>query len=55
MLSLQAKVAYCAQFRQSNYAASLRLEGYAVKPDDAKRELSTREAVLKTYQQAART
>jgi Protein of unknown function (DUF2559) len=51
-LSLQAKAAYCAQSRQSNYVASLRLEGYSVKPADAERKLPTREAVLKTYQQA---
>jgi len=51
-LSLQAKAAYCAQFRQSNYAASLRLEGYNVKPADAQRKLPSRAAILKTYQQA---
>lgn len=51
-LSLKAKAAYCAQSRQSNYVASLRLEGYSVKPVDAERKLPTREAVLKTYQQA---
>jgi hypothetical protein len=50
-LSLQAKAAYCAKSRQSNYVASLRLEGYSVKPADAERKLPTREAVLKTYQQ----
>ena len=51
-LSLQAKAAYCAKSRQSNYVASLRLEGYSVKPADAERKLPTREAVLKNYQQA---
>lgn len=51
-LSLKAKMAYCAKMRQSNYAASLRLEGYSVKPSDAVRKLPTRAAILKTYQQA---
>jgi len=51
-LSLQAKAAYCARSRQSNYAASLRLEGYSVKSEDAERKLPTRAAVLKAYQQA---
>lgn len=50
--SLQAKAAYCARSRQSNYAASLRLEGYSVKSEDAERKLPTRAAVLKAYQQA---
>jgi hypothetical protein len=50
--SLQAKKAYCAKTRQSNYAASLRLEGYDVAPADAKRKLPTRESVLNTYRQA---
>jgi len=50
--SLQAKKAYCAKTRQSNYAASLRLEGYATTPADGKRKLPTRESVLATYQQA---
>lgn len=50
--SLQVKKAYCAKTRQSNYAASLRLEGYDVAPADAKRQLPTRESVLNTYRQA---
>ena len=50
--SLQAKKAYCAKTRQSNYAASLRLEGYDVAPADSKRKLPTRESVLNTYRQA---
>lgn len=54
-LSLQAKVAYCAKSRQSNYVASLRLEGYQVVPADAQRKLPTREAVFKKYPQATRT
>jgi hypothetical protein len=50
--SLQVKKAYCAKTRQSNYAASLRLEGYETVPVDAKRQLPTRESVLNTYRQA---
>ncbi|MBE7373599.1 YhfG family protein [Pseudomonas lopnurensis] len=46
-LSLQAKKAYYAKVRQSNYAASLRLEGFDTTPADAKRELPTREAALR--------
>ena len=49
--SLQAKAAYCAKSRQSNYVASLRLEGFIVKPADARRQLPTRAAVLSSYQQ----
>ncbi|UVL59006.1 YhfG family protein [Pseudomonas sp. B21-035] len=52
--SLQAKKAHCAKTRQSNYSASLRLEGFDVTPDDAERKLPTREAVLKAYRQQAR-
>lgn len=47
--SLQAKKAYCAKTRQSNYAASLRLEGYSTTPADAERPLPTRESVLSAY------
>jgi len=46
-LSLQAKKAYYAEVRQSNYAASLRLEGFDSTPADAKRKLLTREAALR--------
>ena len=46
-LSLQAKKAYYAKVRQSNYAASLRLEGFDSSPADAKRKLPTREAALR--------
>lgn len=48
-LSLQAKKAYFAKVRQSNYAASLRLEGFDVTPADADRKLPTRAAVLDAY------
>ncbi|SFU14735.1 hypothetical protein SAMN05216264_1154 [Pseudomonas marincola] len=35
--------------RQSNYVASLRLEGFQVTQADAVRKLPTRESVLSTY------
>ena len=47
--SLSSKVAYYAQMRQSNYAASLRLEGFASTPRDSQRKLPTREEVLQAY------
>ncbi|AGA87408.1 YhfG family protein [Stutzerimonas stutzeri] len=46
-LTLEEKKAYYAKVRQSNYAASLRLEGFNTTPADAKRELPTREAALR--------
>ncbi|MDB6048485.1 MAG: hypothetical protein JWR17_1231 [Pseudomonas sp.] len=48
-LSLDAKKAYCAKTRRSNYAASLRLEGFESTPLDAERILPSREELLKTY------
>jgi len=48
-LSLSAKKAYCAKTRKSNYAASLRLEGFDSTPLDAERPLPSREELLKTY------
>ncbi|QXX95825.1 DUF2559 family protein [Serratia marcescens] len=51
--SLQAKLDYCSKTRRSNYAASLRLEGYEVTPTEAKRKLRTREDVLHTYRKPA--
>ncbi len=47
--SLDAKKAYCAKTRKSNYAASLRLEGFDSTPLDADRPLQSREELLKTY------
>jgi|TARA_Y100001968_G_C18703614_1_gene412418 hypothetical protein len=44
--SLKAKKAYAAKSRQSNYVASLRLEGFDVSRSDADRKLPTREAAL---------
>lgn len=48
-LSLKAKKAYCAKMRKSNYAASLRLEGFDSTPADAERALPSREELLETY------
>ncbi|WP_139317876.1 YhfG family protein [Pseudomonas sp. PA1(2017)] len=45
-VSLQAKRAYCAKARRSNYTASLRLEGFNTTQADAERKLPTREAAL---------
>ncbi|WP_122803038.1 YhfG family protein [Pseudomonas sp. Leaf127] len=47
--SLQAKKAYCAKTRKSNYAASLRLEGFDTTPSDAERPRLSREQLLKIY------
>ncbi|WP_342242892.1 YhfG family protein [Pseudomonas sp. OTU5201] len=47
--SLQAKRAYYAKARQSNYAASLRLEGFDTTPADAERKLPSRESVLSAF------
>ncbi|WP_434680293.1 DUF2559 domain-containing protein [Pseudomonas sp. R1-18] len=48
-LSLHAKKAYCAKTRKSNYAASLRLEGFDSSPSDIERPLRTREEILDSY------
>jgi hypothetical protein len=47
--SLDAKKAYCQKTRRSNYAASLRLEGFESTPLDAERRLPSREELLNTY------
>nr|WP_314533125.1 YhfG family protein [uncultured Pseudomonas sp.] len=44
-LSLQAKKAHFAKTRRSNFAASMRLEGFVPSPDD-EIKLPTREAAL---------
>lgn len=49
--SLQAKKAYFARIRRSNYVASLRLEGFKVGEEDVVRELPSRAAVLRAYRQ----
>ncbi|MBP5105958.1 MULTISPECIES: YhfG family protein [Pseudomonas] len=48
-ISLEAKKAYAAKTRKSNYAASLRLEGFKVSPADAERALPSREELLKAF------
>lgn len=48
-VSLEAKKAYAARTRRSNYAASLRLEGFKVSPEDSECKLPSREEVLKTF------
>lgn len=48
-IDLETKKAYCEKTRRSNYAASLRLEGYDVTPDAALRVLPTREELLRKY------
>ncbi|WP_404415856.1 YhfG family protein [Marinospirillum sp.] len=48
-LSTEAKKAYFAQTRRSNFAASLRLEGYQTQPEDASQTLTSREEILRRY------
>jgi hypothetical protein len=48
-LSIDVKKAYFAKTRRSNYTASLRLEGYQSRPEDATYELPSREQVLRRY------
>ncbi|MBC3362018.1 DUF2559 domain-containing protein [Pseudomonas sp. Z5-35] len=50
-VSLETKKAYAARTRRSNYAASLRLEGFKVSPEDGECKLPSREQVLKTFTQ----
>ncbi|MDX3895931.1 YhfG family protein [Pusillimonas sp.] len=47
-LSLEAKKAYFAKQRRSNYTASLRLEGFKVSSDVGSPQLPTRKAALET-------
>jgi hypothetical protein len=47
--SLESKKAYCARTRRSNYAASLRLEGFESSPADSERRLQSREELLNSY------
>ncbi|WP_109512030.1 YhfG family protein [Pseudomonas ovata] len=47
--SLQAKKAYCAKTRRSNYLASLRLAGFEIGPEDMKRPRLLREELLEAY------
>ncbi|WP_434672407.1 YhfG family protein [Pseudomonas sp. R1-15] len=48
-VSLETKKAYAARTRRSNYAASLRLEGFKVSAHDGEDKLPSREEVLKTF------
>lgn len=48
-ISLEAKKAYAVKTRQSNYAASLRLEAFKVTIADTERKLPSREDVLKFF------
>lgn len=48
-VSLEAKKAYAARTRRSNYAASLRLEGFKVTFSDGECKMPTREEVLKSF------
>lgn len=48
-ISFEAKKAYSVKTRRSNYAASLRLEGFSVQCADAFRELPTKETVVNRY------
>lgn len=48
-LSLEAKKAYAAKTRKSNYAASLRLEGFQMTLADGERKLPSREEVLQAF------
>ena len=52
-LSFQAKKAYYAKVRRTNYTASLRLEGFDVTREDAERPLPTRESVINRYRKKA--
>lgn len=48
-ISVEAKKAYFAKTRRSNYTASLRLEGFSVQRADASRELPTKETLINRY------
>ncbi|MCE0459932.1 MULTISPECIES: YhfG family protein [Pseudomonas] len=48
-ISLETKKAYAARTRRSNYAASLRLEGFKVTFTEGEYKMPTREEVLKTF------
>ena len=48
-LSVEAKKAYFAKTRRSNYIASLRLEGFSVQRADASRKLPTKETLVNRY------
>ncbi|MBP6020436.1 MAG: DUF2559 family protein [Burkholderiaceae bacterium] len=49
--SLEVKKAYFAKHRQSNYSASLRLEGFKISPVEGDPHLPTRKAALEAIRQ----
>lgn len=51
-ISLEIKKAYAAKTRKSNYAASLRLEGFKTTLADGERTLPSREDVLQAFAKA---
>ncbi|WP_081005918.1 YhfG family protein [Pseudomonas asplenii] len=53
VLSLEAKKAYAARTRQSNYTASLRLAGFKMTFADGQKSLPTREEVSKFFSRDA--
>lgn len=50
-LSLEVKKAYFAKHRQSNYTASLRLDGFKTSMNSADRPMPTSQAALETIRQ----
>lgn len=48
-ISVEAKKAYFAKTRRSNYAASLRLEGFNVQRKGASDKLPTKESLINHY------
>lgn len=54
-VSLQAKQAYYAKVRRSNYEASLRLEGFAVDPSAATKPVASRAAVIQAYRKQVKS
>lgn len=48
-ISIATKKAYFARVRRSNYAASLRLEGFRSEAGDAGRDLPSREVIVRHY------
>ncbi|QXH81001.1 YhfG family protein [Pseudomonas salmasensis] len=48
-MTFKKKQTHYKKIRRSNYLASLRLAGFDTSPEDAEKELHTREAVLAKY------
>ncbi len=53
-ISLETKQTYAAKTRQSNYVASLRLEGFKTTLADGEKSLPSREEVLKAFSKNSR-